>query len=190
MSTETTTDASEPARAPEATEAPKFSIARMRWVASSGEERETYGMVEDARSSRTSCLLSEPLEPGQTVWIRWLLVEYRTTVLHCQKRGKDYVVVLRQVTHERRTEDRLSAAGGAKLFFSDDTSGRAVTVEVVNVSATGAQVASSERLELNRNVRLTGSTWECLGLVRYCRQEGDSFFSGIQFMRPPRAKPR
>ena len=159
-------------------------------MGSSGEERETYGMVDDVRSSRTVCLLSEPLEAGQTVWVRWLLVEYRTTVQHCQRQGKDYLVVLRPVRHERRTEDRLTAGGDGKLFFSDDLSGRAVAVQVVDVSATGAKVASLEHLEPYRNVRLMGSTWECRGLVRYCRQEGESFFSGIQFVRPPRARPR
>jgi hypothetical protein len=190
VSTETTIDGYELTGAPDASQPPKFTIARLRWVAGSGEERETYGMVEEAHSSRQVCLLSEPLEAGQTVWIKWLLEEHRTTVQHCQKRGKDYLVVLRHVMHERRTADRLTAGGAGKLSFSDDIYSRAVAVQVLNVSATGAQVASSERLDPHRNVRLTGSTWECPGKIRYCRKEGDSFFSGIQFVQPPRAKVR
>jgi hypothetical protein len=190
VSIETTTDANELTRAPEDSQPPKFAAAKLRWVAASGEERETDSRVEDVSLSGTVCLLSEPLEAGQTVRITWLLGEHRATVQHCQRRGKGYLAVLRLVVHERRTEDRLTAGGGGKLFFSDHLSGRAVTVQVVDVSARGAQVASSERLEPHRNVRLTGGTWECLGSVRYCRKEGDSFFAGIQFLRPPRARAR
>jgi len=190
MNIEATAAPHELTRVPEDSQPPRFAAARLRWVASSGEERATDSKVEDVSSLGTVCLLSEPLESGQTVWVRWLLVEHRATVQHCQRRGQGYLVVLRLVVHERRNEDRLTAGGGGKLFFSDDAYGRAVTVQVLNVSATGAQVASSERLEPHRNVRLTGSTWECLGQVRYCRKEGDSFFAGIQFMRPPQAKTR
>jgi hypothetical protein len=190
VSVGTPTDASALTRAPEDSQPPKFAAAQLRWVAASGEERETDSRVEDVSASGTVCLLAEPLEAGRTVWIKWLLGEHRATVQHCQRRGKGYLVVLRLIEYERRTADRLTAGGGGKLFFSDDIAGRAVAVQVVNVSVRGAQVASSERLAPHRNVRLTGGTWECLGSVRYCRKEGDSFFAGIQFLRPPRARAR
>jgi hypothetical protein len=190
VSVGTPTDASALTRAPEDSQPPKFAAAKLRWVAASGEERETDSRVEDVSPSGTVCLLAEPLEAGRTVWIKWLLGEHRAMVQHCQRRGKEYLAVLRLVVHERRTEDRLTAGGGGQLFFSDHLSGRAVAVQVVNVSARGAQVASSERLEPHRNVRLMGGTWECLGVIRYCRQKGDSFFAGIHFVRPPRARTR
>ena len=131
----------------------------------------------------------EALDIGQTVWLSCDDENHRTQVEHCERRRNKYLVVLRFVDHER-PGDRRATAGAGTLLFSDSAGGRFASVEVIDFNPAGAELEIGEHLQPGQAVCLIGGMWECLGLVRYCREEGRKFRAGVQFTQPPYPKRR
>ena len=179
-----------PPRAPEDSRPPALATASLRWITAAGEQRRIDGEVGDFTSGGAVFYVPESFDVGQTVWLSCEGQDRRTRVEHCEKRRNKHLVVLRFVEHERRRGDRWATAGAGTLLFSDSARGRFASVQVVDFHTAGAQVEIGEYLRPGQAVCLIGGMWECLGLVRYCRKEGEKFRAGVQFTQPPYPKRR
>ena len=163
--------------------------AKLAWrAARSGEGHYALAQVEAVTADGMVVLLSEPLVAGQSVWIQEQPSDRVATVLCCVKRVMRYLVILKLRPLERRRESRLLAGGNGTLHWGGPDGVKSAMVSVCNMTESGMQLEVPERLQATQSIRLSGETWECHGIVRYCRPEGGRLVAGVQFTRPPYPK--
>ena len=163
--------------------------AKLAWrAAGSGDGRYGLAHVEAVNADGMVVLLREPLVAGQTVWIRERPTDRVATVVCCVKRVMRYLVILRLRPLERRRESRLPAGGCGTLYWTGPDGSKSARVAVRNMTEGGMQLEVPDRLDVGQSIRLSGETWQCQGIVRYCRPERGQLLAGVQLTRPPYPK--
>ena len=89
----------------------------------------------------------------------------------------------------RRREQRQKVSGPAEVSWT--VPGRVATTrcaaQVSDVSPEGLRLTAAEALPVGVEIKVSGSTLECVGRTVYCKKTGSDFQIGVQFSRDPRA---
>lgn len=87
---------------------------------------------------------------------------------------------------ERRASKRHLTTGEGTLHWTNSFGERGTcTIQARDMNDSGMQLESATRVPFPSVVRLFGRTLECLGYVRYCREEGEKFILGIEIAGEP-----
>ena len=87
---------------------------------------------------------------------------------------------------DRRASKRNHTTGEGTLHWTDSFGKRGTCpVHARDMSDRGMQLGIGTRVPVPSVVRLFGRTLECVGYVRYCREEGKQFVLGIELAGEP-----
>jgi len=167
---------------------PSKAEARLAWRTDAGEGRNALARVVTVTEHGLVVRLGEPLQVGQTIWIREQPADRVAIVLSCLEQVSGYLVSLQIRPLERRRESRPSAGGAGTLHWTSPNGAKRALVSVRDMTDVGMRLEVPERLEANQRIRLSGENWECQGVVRYCEPAGDRFVAGVELTRPPYEK--
>lgn len=84
-----------------------------------------------------------------------------------------------------RREKRELVNGAGRLVWDTPAGAREVQVVVRDLSPGGLQVVSRKRVDVGVVAFLTGSQFQCLGSIRYCRSTQQGYLVGLCFTRDP-----
>ena len=154
------------------------------WMTAEGKRRSAPVEIEHAGQRGMRLRAPEPLTLGQTVLVGGGPVECKASICLCTPQEPGFLLGVEFVREERRRADRVPAAGRGRLQWVERSGPREAAVRVSNVTEDGIQIELEQSLEFHQIVRLAGEAWECLGRVRYCRNEGARFTAGIKLTMP------
>lgn len=87
---------------------------------------------------------------------------------------------------ERRASERHPTSGEGTLHWTDSFGKHGTcTIQATDMSDGGMQLQTSTAVPIPSVARLFGRTLECVGYVRYCREEGGKFSLGIEIAGDP-----
>ncbi len=112
--------------------------------------------------------------------------DIKANVRHQEDSDSGWNIGLRLIRNDRRRFPRLPAQGGAIMrWIGSNQRSREALVEVKNIAADGMQVKVPEPVAAGTTVKVSGKTMQCVGVIWYCKAEGDSYLAGIQMSRDP-----
>ena len=87
-----------------------------------------------------------------------------------------------------RSVERERVCGKGDLTWDHGKEAKQSAIEVRNISDLGLQMYATEYVQAGAAAYLTGSEFQCVGLVRYCVPNGEGFLVGLEFSKEPHFK--
>ena len=168
--------------------------ATLFWLDESSELRSAPVKMQNVSAEGMAVATPASIAVGETVRLRSELSESRASVRYCRKQEAGFSVGLRLVPQERRRGERLSASGAGYLTWTESSGRQRTTVvKAKNISDEGMQVevprdVGISQLQQDELVKVWGSTYECVGRLRFRQPSGPSCVLGIEFVRPAHRK--